>query len=115
VKKDLRVYLDDILESIINIQDFCRDIAKEDFARDKMRQSAVMRELQIIGEAAKAIPDNVRKEYPEIPWEDITGTRDVITHRYHDIDLDVIWEVVEYELSDLKESVENMMRDLDNR
>jgi uncharacterized protein with HEPN domain len=81
-KRGLKVYLDDILESILQIEVYTEEINEKEFYGKPEKQDAVLRRLEIIGEAVKQIPDEVRTEYPDVPWRKIAGMRDVIIHQY---------------------------------
>jgi len=72
----------------------------------------VIRGIEIIGEAAKHIPNSARNKYPEIPWKDMAGMRDKITHEYFGVNLKVIWKTVKEDISQLKPLVQNMLKDL---
>lgn len=100
------------MDSIENIESFLKEISKESFFKDRLRQSAVIRQLEVIGEATKNIPDSFRKKYPEIPWKKIVGLRDIIIHTYFEIDLDITWEIIKKDLPLLKKQVQNIKKDL---
>ena len=100
------------MDSIENIESFLKEISKESFFKDRLRQSAVIRQLEVIGEATKNIPDSFRKKYPEIPWKKIAGLRDIIIHTYFEIDLDITWEIIKKDLPLLKKQVQNIKKDL---
>jgi len=90
--RDFRVYLDDILESIRNIEEYTRGFTFEEFVKDRKTVDAVIRNFEILGEAAKRIPEKVRREHPEIPWKDMVGMRDRLIHEYFGVRLDVVWK-----------------------
>jgi uncharacterized protein with HEPN domain len=94
MKKDLGLYLEDILESIDLIRSHVKDITKDQFFADMTKQDAVIRRLEIIGEAAKRLPDELKNRYPAIPWKNIAGTRDVIVHDYDSVSMPIVWRVV---------------------
>ena len=105
MKRDIGLFIDDILESIQNIRDFTENINKEKFLKDKLRQSAISRELEIIGEAVKNIPEEIRKKYPRLPWKEIAGFRDVLSHSYFGVSIEKIWNVVENDLTELEKQI----------
>lgn len=98
-----QVYLEHILESIRKIEDFTSSISKFDFERNVMIQDAVIRNIEIIGEATKKISKPFTQSHHEIPWSAMAGMRDKLIHDYLDVDLDVIWRTIESDLPLLKE------------
>jgi len=77
-------------------------LTRESFAQDTMRIDAVVRNLEIIGEAAKMIPESIRVEYPNIEWRKIAGLRDILAHHYFEVDLDIVWDLVQNKLPELE-------------
>ena len=90
--KDEKIFLRHIMESIENIEDFTKDISITEFQDSALIQNGVIRCLEIIGEAVKNIPDDMKKRYPEVPWKKIAGLRDVLIHAYFEVDLDLTWD-----------------------
>src|SRR4030042_1378907 len=105
MKRDIGLFIEDILNSIKNIEEFSKNLNKEKFSRDNLRQSAIIRQLEIIGEAVKSIPNSFREKYPKIAWKDIAGLRDVLSHAYFGVNLDRVWKIIESELPKLKEEL----------
>ncbi len=99
---DEEVYIRHILEAARRIQEYSEDIAYEDFINDPEKQDAIVRRLEVIGEAAKNLSQETRGAYPQIPWQDITGMRDVLIHRYFGVDLDAVWDTVESDIPHLE-------------
>ena len=112
MKRDTSLFIEDILESIKNIESFTKGITEKELSKNIEKQSAIIRQIEIIGEAAKNIPLSIRKKYPDIPWKDIVGMRDVISHGYFKVDLFIVWKVIKEDLPDLKEKIEEVKENL---
>jgi len=87
VKKDVRVYIDDVLECIDKVGGYTEGVSEEEFYENTQIQDAVIRRLEIVGEAIKNIPVDFREQYPDIPWRKIAGMWDVLIHGYADVNL----------------------------
>ncbi|MBI3588954.1 MAG: DUF86 domain-containing protein [Candidatus Liptonbacteria bacterium] len=112
MKKDIRVYLEDILESINKIEKYTSQINFEEFGKNTERQDAVMRRLEIIGEAVKSLPDETKQKCSDIPWKQIAGMRDVLIHEYSGVSMRRVWRVVENDLKPLKETTSKILEGL---
>lgn len=86
-------------------------MSPEDFLDNVPMQDAVVRRIQIIGEAVKKLPDDIRDRAPEIPWRKIAGIRDKVIHDYVDVDIELIWGIIQKDLQPLKEKVQELLRD----
>ena len=109
-----KVYLDylvDMLESAKKALEFVEGMGYDEFASDEKTQFAVVRALEIIGEAAKKVPADVREAYPEIPWREIAGTRDKLIHDYIGVNLSVVWRTIQDDLPPLIEHLGMLLRD----
>ena len=102
----------DILESIAAIERHS-DCTKTGFARDELLQTWYLRHLQIVGEAARAIPEDVRAMAPEVPWHQIAGMRNVLVHGYFEVDTDLVWDTAMRDLPALKPSMERLLAALE--
>lgn len=109
MQKSPSVYLQHILESTGHIQDFLQSVKVEQFLTNRLVQSAVIRELEIVGEAAGKIEDEFRETYPNIPWRMIVAMRNRLTHEYWDTDLVKIYNICTGELLELKKDIEAIM------
>jgi uncharacterized protein with HEPN domain len=104
-RRGLVDFLQDIDRSIDAIDRFVTGVDFESFAMNEEKATAVIKKLEIIGEAVKQVPEEVRSKYPEIPWRSIAGMRDLLVHVYWNTDLNVIWQVIEEDLPPLKQVV----------
>lgn len=112
MKKDPRVYLAQILERIDRIVMFT-DKGKDAFFHDLVVQDAVIRNFEVIGEAAIRIPAEYREATPMIPWKGLTSLRDVLIHQYEGVSVDEVWGIVENELPDIRKSIASILPSLD--
>jgi uncharacterized protein with HEPN domain len=101
--RDYRVFLQDALNAIDNVSEFIGTQAIEEFKADKRTVHAVVRNLEVLGEAVKGVPPDVRSLHPEVPWQRIAGLRDILIHHYFEIDIDIVWDIVQNKLPELKE------------
>lgn len=113
MKKDPKIFVEHILESVARIEEYTKGITKTDFLVSGKIQDAVIRRIEVIGEAVKNIPDEIKGKYPDIPWREIAGMRDILIHEYFGVDLELTWKVVKEDIADLKMRILKVKEDLE--
>jgi len=109
MKRNIRLYLQDIWESIVAIENYTQKLTENEFHNNMQAQDAVVRRLEIIGEAVKNIGKHFKEKYPVIEWKEIAGLRDVLAHEYFGVRLDRIWDIVVKDLPKLKDKIKAIM------
>ena len=112
IQRSYLLYLEDILNAMNKIEDYSRGIEYNDFVKNTMLNEAVIRNLEIIGEASKNIPRNLRKQYPNIPWKRMIGLRNIMIHEYFGVDLKIVWTIVTKNISETKPMIEEMIKQI---
>ncbi len=100
--RDFQVYLEDIIDALNSIEAYTKGLTYEAFVNDRKTVDAVIRNFEIIGEAAKQVPLSIRREYSKVPWRDMAGMRDKLIHGYFGIQLDVVWKTIKERLPPLR-------------
>jgi len=100
--REIADYLDDILTALSDVEEFTRGMCYEAFSEDKKTINAVIRSLEVLGEATKRIPTSFRLNHSDIPWNKMAGMRDVLIHDYMGVDLKTVWKVAQERLPELK-------------
>lgn len=107
--KDNSVYLLHIRDALQQIVDYTRGVSEEQFRQSRLLQDGIVRELEIVGEASRNLSDEFRHGHEEVPWAQIIGLRNRITHEYFNLNLDIIWEIVRDDVPTLKQQVLNLL------
>ena len=111
MRKD-KAYLQDILDAISDIEKFAEGVSKDEFYENREKQYAVLRALEIVGEATKNLSKEVRGKYRRIPWMDIAGMRDKLIHFYFGVKLDLVWQTVRGKLPELKVQIQEILEEM---
>ncbi|MFH1947032.1 MAG: DUF86 domain-containing protein [Candidatus Magasanikbacteria bacterium] len=112
MKKDPNFFLLHILESIEIVEEYLKGKSKKDFLGSGLLQDAFIRRLEIIGEAVRYIPEEVRKMFPQVPWQKVSDMRNKLIHEYFIIDMELVWEVVKRELPELKKQLVKALEEI---
>jgi uncharacterized protein with HEPN domain len=108
-------YLEDILEAVESIEEFIQGMTADEFISDKKTKYAVVRSLEVIGEASKNIPESVKVKFPDVPWKDMAGMRDKVIHYYFGIDYNVVWKTIKEDVPFIKPILRGMLNSIDRQ
>lgn len=111
-KRGIKLYLEDIKESIRKIEKYTRGVNFNKFSRDEKLIDAVVRNLSIIGEAVRNIPKEVKDKNTDVAWKEIKGMRNKVVHEYFGIDEDILWKTIQEDLPDFKKQIDKLLRNI---
>jgi uncharacterized protein with HEPN domain len=109
--RNVKLYLEDIANAIKEIEEFLKDLSFDDFSKNTLKIRAVTMDFVIIGEAAKHLPSEIRKKYPQISWSKIVGMRNILTHEYPEIDIQILWMTAKKSLPALKQAINELLNE----
>ncbi|MCK4905253.1 DUF86 domain-containing protein [bacterium] len=109
-KRDYKLYIDDILESIQKIKQYTEDMTFEEFSPNNKTIDAVVRNFEIMGEASKQIPKTIKDKYKDIEWKSLIQFRNVVVHEYFGIDLKIMWDIIKNEIPPLEAKIKKVLK-----
>ncbi|MEK7164226.1 MAG: DUF86 domain-containing protein [Patescibacteria group bacterium] len=113
MRKSPMIFLDHIINSINLLEEYIQDLKYQDFVNNYEKQDAVIRRLEIMGEAIRNIPEEFLDNYPEIPWRDIVDFRNVLIHEYFDVNIERVWETIQKDIPEFKTKIEKIRKSLE--
>jgi len=108
--RDYVLYLEDILDALEKIENYTKDISFAEFSNNDMVVDAVIRNFEVIGEATKNVPEEIKEKYPEVEWREATGFRNVLIHDYFGIDIEAVWDTLKKNLLPFKKHILEVLK-----
>ena len=108
MQREIKGRVKDIENACLKIAAYCSNLSYDEFLKDEMRQLATMRLLEIIGEASKKIPEDVRNQFTDIPWKKMSGLRDILIHAYETVDIEALWKICAESIPNLLSNIQKI-------
>ena len=115
MKRDYRLFIKDIIAAMESIEGFVEGMSFEELMQDDKTASAVIRKFEIVGEATKCLPDELKEEHPEIQWKRMAGMRDRLIHAYFGVDYKLVWEAIKAEVPSMKLKLQEILTELEGK
>lgn len=112
-KRNYRLFVKDIWDSINKIEQFVEGLSFEDFIKDDKTVSAVIRKIEIVGEAAKNIPKSMKQKYPQLNWKGMAGMRNKLIHEYFGVDHEILWKVIKEDIPGIRPSIKQILENME--
>lgn len=113
MKRNYKLFIKDIILAMKSIEEFVEGLSLDEVKEDDKTSSAVIRKFEIIGEATRHVPDNLKENYPDIPWKKMAGMRDRLIHAYFGVDYRLVWEAIKIDIPKLKPRLEEVLAGLE--
>lgn len=113
--RSIELFLNDIIEAINRIEDYTESMDFLEFEKNNLVVDAVIRNLEVIGEASKYIPEEIRIKHPELPWTSIVGLKNIAIHKYFKIDLNIIWNILKRDIPETKKTITKILKGLESQ
>jgi uncharacterized protein with HEPN domain len=115
MSRTISLYVRDILQNMRDAEEFIEGLSYDEFTADKKTFNAVVRSVEVIGEATKNVPDSVRDRYPAVPWKEMAGMRDKVAHFYFGVDREAVWLAVKERIPAIQPLIAQILQDLEQR
>lgn len=115
MSRNISVYIRDILQNMCDAEEFIQGMDYEQFVTDKKTLNAVLRSIEVMGEATKHVPNDLRTRYPAVPWKEMAGMRDKLIHEYAGVDVETVWLVIRDRIPAIRPMIEKVLQDLEEQ
>ena len=113
MKRDYKLFIKDIISAMKSIEEFVEGLSLDEVKEDDKTSSAVIRKFEIIGEATRHVPEDLKEKYPDIPWKRMAGMRDRLIHAYFGVDYRLVWEAIKIDIPKLRPRLEEVLAGLE--